>query len=416
MSKRNKNRKSNPQNAPEVQQTLPAIADLPAVLPEVPSLVVPRPVVPSPIDKQPLVETVVPVALAVQPQPKPVPPLDGVEIGPCPACGTAWVKVLFTSTDRLYATTSEEFQVVECCSCRLIRLHPQPRPDQLPSYYPRDYWFTPAEGTADRLEQWYRRLVLGDHVRFVHRAIVESKASGTVLDVGCGGGLFLRLLADRFQAAPPGSGSVARTNREQPLTLPSPFVGLDFSLDAAKAAWGHLGVPVTCGTLASAPLAPGSCAAVTMFHVLEHLYDPGSYLEAAHGLLKPGGRLIVQVPNAGCWQFLLFGERWNGIDVPRHLIDFKTSDLDMLLDACGFEVIRHKYFSLRDNPAGLATTLAVHLDPMSRRLRHVEESDRMRLFKDLVYTGLVVASIPFTVLEAACRAGSTIMVEARKKS
>jgi SAM-dependent methyltransferase len=291
----------------------------------------------------------------------------------------------------------------------LIRLHPQPDPAKLPSYYPQDYWFTPSDATADRLEQLYRRLVLGDHVRFAHRAIVESKASGTVLDVGCGGGLFLRLLADRFKSEKSGRG-------RGDAAAPGPFVGLDFSLDAANAAWKHSGVPVTCGTLTSAPLAAGSCAAVTMFHVLEHLYDPPNYIEAAHKLLKADGRLIVQVPNAACWQFLLFGERWNGVDVPRHLIDFKASDLDKLLDACGFEVIRHKYFSLRDNPAGLATTLAVHLDPMSRRLRHVEESNRMRLIKDLVYAGLMVASIPFTVLEAACRAGSTIMIEARKKS
>ena len=59
------------------------------------------------------------------------------------------------------------------------------------------------------------------------------------------------------------------------------------------------------------------CAAITMFHVLEHLYEPASYLDAAHKLLRPDGRLVVQVPNAACWQFLLFGERWNGIDVPR---------------------------------------------------------------------------------------------------
>ena len=89
-----------------------------------------------------------------------------------------------------------------------------------------------------------------------------------------------------------------------------------------------------------------------MFHVLEHLYDPASYLDAAHQLLRPDGRLIIQVPNAACWQFLLLGERWNGIDVPRHLIDFRLSDVDSLLDSCGFEVLRHKHFSLRDNPAG----------------------------------------------------------------
>jgi SAM-dependent methyltransferase len=153
-----------------------------------------------------------------------------------------------------------------------------------------------------------------------------------------------------------------------------------------------------------------------MFHVLEHLYDPGAYLDAAHRLLRPDGRLILQVPNAACWQFLLLGDRWNGIDVPRHLIDFRISDIDSLLDHRGFEVLRHKHFSLRDNPAGLATSLAPMLDPMARRLRRVSETPGQHLRKNLLYMALIGASLPFTLLEAACRAGSTIMVEARKKS
>jgi hypothetical protein len=153
-----------------------------------------------------------------------------------------------------------------------------------------------------------------------------------------------------------------------------------------------------------------------MFHVLEHLYDPGGYVEAAGQLLKPEGRLVVQVPNAACWQFFLFGARWNGLDVPRHLIDFKESDLAGLLDSCGFEIVRRKHFSLRDNPAGLATTVAPSLDPMARRIRVNGDSARVKLAKDLLYMALVVASAPFTLLEAACRAGSTIMIEARKRS
>jgi SAM-dependent methyltransferase len=284
---------------------------------------------------------------------------------------------------------------VECRNCRLIRLDPQPHPTELSDYYPPNYWYTSDTATADVLEQLYRRFVLRDHLRFVERALRESEETGLVLDVGCGGGLFLEMLAER------GVKSVA---------------GLDFSLDAASVAWRRAGVPAVCATLTRAPFAPGSCAAVTMFHVLEHLYDPASYLDAAHQLLRPDGRLIVQVPNAACWQFLLLGERWNGIDVPRHLIDFRLSDVDMLLDSCGFEVLRHKHFSMRDNPAGLATSLAPSLDPMARRLRQVPETSRQRLFKDMLYMALVVASVPFTLVEAACRAGSTIMVEARKKS
>jgi len=266
---------------------------------------------------------------------------------------------------------------------------------ELHEYYPPAYWYTSEADTAARLEQVYRRFVLRDHLGFVQRALRESEEMGLVLDVGCGGGLFLQMLAER---------GVKNT------------VGLDFSLDAANVAWRRAGVPTVCATLTRAPFAPGSCAAVTMFHVLEHLYDPASYLDAAHQLLRPDGRLIIQVPNAACWQFLLMGERWNGIDVPRHLIDFRLSDVDTLLDACGFEVLRHKHFSLRDNPAGLATSLAPSLDPMARRLRQIPETPRQRLSKDLIYAALVVVSVPFTLLEAACRAGSTIMVEARKKS
>lgn len=312
----------------------------------------------------------------------------------CPACDGVEFQPLFTSSDRLYNTTTKQFQVVECKQCRLMQLAPQPSPADLEGYYPRNYWFTPEASAAGRLEEAYRRLVLLDHVRFVQRALQESQESGPVLDVGCGGGLFLRMLRDRG----------------------FPGIGLDYSLDAARAAWASNGAPATVATLAQAPLPAGSCAAITMFHVLEHLYSPRSYLQAAHELLRPDGRLILQVPNAGCWQFLLLGPAWNGVDVPRHLYDFRPTDLDLLLDSCGFEVLRRKYFSLRDNPAGLATSLAPSLDPMARRVRQARESSTARLAKDLLYGALVVAALPFTLVEAACHAGSTIMIEARKRA
>ena len=51
-----------------------------------------------------------------------------------------------------------------------------------------------------------------------------------------------------------------------------------------------------------------------------------------------------------------------------------------------------------------------------RRIRPGAESPRQRLARDLLYGALVLAALPFTVVEAACRAGSTIMIEARKKA
>jgi SAM-dependent methyltransferase len=312
---------------------------------------------------------------------------------PCPACGNPESRLLYTAGDRLYQTTSAKFQIVACQQCGLSRLSPAPPPGELERYYPDEYWHAAGETLAGWLEERYRRLVLLDHVRFVERAIRDSEESGLLLDVGCGGGLLLRLLKERGM----------------------PVLGLDFSLAAATVAWRVNGVPTICGALSQVPLPPGSCAAVSMFHVLEHLYDPAVYLRVAFDLLRPQGRLIVQVPNADCWQFLLFGESWNGLDVPRHLFHFRASDLETLLEACGFTVLRRKFFSLRDNPAGFATSLAPGLDPMARRVRRIPESTPGRLAKNVLYLSLVLAALPFTLMEAACRAGSTIMIEARKK-
>ncbi len=301
--------------------------------------------------------------------------------------------MLLEGTDRLYATTTEIFQVVECARCRLIRLFPWPPPDELGRYYPAEYWFHPGRSLSERLEERYRRFVLRDHVRFVSDALRHSKASGRLLDVGCGGGLFLRMMKERG----------------------APVTGLDFSPDAASVAWKANGVPVAAGSLPRAPFAPGTYSVITMFHVIEHLYDPMTYLESAHRLLEPDGRLVVQVPNAASWQFLLLGENWSGVDVPRHLINFRDSDLDTLLENAGFEVLRHKYFNLRDNPAAMATSLAPGLDPMARRVRRIRESTGIKVLKDALYMGLVAISLPFAVIEAICRAGATVMVEARKK-
>lgn len=313
--------------------------------------------------------------------------------GYCMACGSDEFRILFDATDRLYQTTKERFRVVACSGCGLMRLLPQPSPEEAARFYPKTYWFRPDGSVAGRLEEAYRRVVLRDHVGFVQRVLRDSAESGPVLDVGCGGGLFLGMLRERgFRV-----------------------IGLDISPDAAAVAWKRQGVPALCGSLADCALEAESCAAVTMFHVLEHLHDPRVYLNAAHRLLRPGGRLIVQVPNAACWQFRLLGSRWNGVDVPRHLFDFREADLEHLLEVSGFEILRRKYFSLRDNPAGLASSISPGLDPMARRVRPGAENLSSKLLKDAVYFALLAAAAPFTMLEAACRAGSTIMVAARKK-
>jgi len=311
----------------------------------------------------------------------------------CLICGSERSSLLFRQTDRLYGTTDKQFGVVRCSDCGLLRLDPRPSPEELHRYYPANYWFAPDASLAARLEERYRRTVLRGHVDFVERALRSSSGRGPLLDVGCGGGLFLGMMRERgFRVA-----------------------GLDFSREAAALAWRLHGAPAVAADLESAPFRSGTFAGITMSHVLEHLADPRAYLAAAHRLLAPDGRLVIFIPNAASWQFRLFGRRWNGIDVPRHLFDYRDRDMERLLADAGFVVLRRGYFSLRDNPAGLATSLAPGLDPMARRVRKRGEGTAARLMKDLMHFGLVAASLPFALLEAAFRAGSTVMMEARRR-
>lgn len=316
--------------------------------------------------------------------------LNGAPPPGCPRCRYLGFAALFAASDRLYRTTERRFHVAECNRCGLLRLEPQPSIQELREFYPDTYWWEPEESAVGWLEGLYRSLVLGDHVRFVRPGLDEA---GRALDVGCGGGSFLAALRRR--------GTLV--------------VGLDSSARAAAIAWRHNGVPAVTAALEQAPFVPESFAVITMFHVLEHLHQPQVTLRAAHRLLAPAGRLYVQVPNAACWQFLLLGERWSGIDLPRHLIHFRAEDLEDLLASCGFHVLRRKFFSLRDNPAGLATSLAPALEPMARRVRGTRESLPSRLLRHLAYLALVAAALPFTALEAAAGAGSTVLLEAAKQ-
>jgi len=311
--------------------------------------------------------------------------------GPCPACASPDLRVLFDAHDRLYRTTSDRYRIIECARCRLIRLDPSPgAPATLdhPSRWPT------GDSAADRFERTYRRFLFTDHAGFILRAIDEAGDGGPVLDLSPEGG-FLRAILIQHGL---------------------PVIGLDHSEEAAAANRKEHGTTAVRADLLAAPLAPASCRAITMLQVLEHLDSPIASIEAAHALLRPGGRLILQAPNAACWEFLLLGENWSGLDVPRHRINFRASDLESLLQTAGFEVLRRKHFSLRDNPSGLAMSLAPCLAPAVRRARGTLEGPAMKLVKHLLWCGLMVAALPFTVLEAACRAGSTVMIEARKKA
>lgn len=85
--------------------------------------------------------------------------------------------------------------------------------------------------------------------------------------------------------------------------------------------------------------ASDSYDAILMSQVLEHALDPGEWLSNAYTLLRPGGCLVVAVPQfKGIYGFL--GIRDPYITPPEHLNFFTRRSLRLLANRMGFEVFR----------------------------------------------------------------------------
>jgi SAM-dependent methyltransferase len=139
--------------------------------------------------------------------------------------------------------------------------------------------------------------------------------------------------------------------------------GIEPSRRGADAA-GQAGAPVARAGIEGAELEPGGFDVISLWHVLEHLEDPGNALTRAAGWLRPGGWLLVGVPNLDSLQARLGGERWYHLDVPRHRVHFTPRGLNALLHARGFVVRQSHHVLAEHNPFGMWQSL------LSRVTRH----------------------------------------------
>jgi len=235
-----------------------------------------------------------------------------VETVACILCGTDNAELLFVGRDRMHGVPGE-FNVVQCRTCSLVYLNPRPSWDEIQKFYPVDYVGynfkeAPALKKLIRRRGWLKK-----------RQLVEKrKPGGTILDIGCGTGEFLQVMA--------------QTGKWQ-------VFGLEPNVHAAHYAARTTGADIFCGRLEEAEYPPYFFDVITMWHVLEHLHEPISILEKIRKMLKPDGILIVAVPVLDSLDAQIFGPYWSGYDVPRHMFTFSKTTLSKVLAASGFTSI-----------------------------------------------------------------------------
>jgi SAM-dependent methyltransferase len=238
-----------------------------------------------------------------------------VEI-PCPVCSSEERVPLLSGADHIHEAHGE-FTLVKCAACGLVYLDPRPGPDEMSAHYGEDYraWQSvPAKGLLAR----FRAMGVKRKVD----AVASQFPAGRLLDVGCGYGDFL--------AGARQSGFEA--------------CGTELDPGQAERAAQASGAEVRAGDLETCGFEPESFGVITMWHVLEHLPDPLGALRSARELLKPGGMVVVAVPDAGSWAARLFRGYWAGYDMPRHLTDFSSETLEDVLSRSGFQPVSRSYF------------------------------------------------------------------------
>ncbi|HEX2086098.1 MAG TPA: class I SAM-dependent methyltransferase [Solirubrobacteraceae bacterium] len=200
----------------------------------------------------------------------------------CNLCGSPDARLLYRSRDFRLRVDDEEYGVVRCTRCGLGYLRPRPDPEGIARYYPDSYYDgRDVDAAGDRMA------AQAEYLGFA--------PPGRMLDVGAARGDFLRFMKAR-------GWDVIGLDPYAPEERPGD-VRIVRSWDDPELGDGF--------------------DAITAWSVFEHLHDPLSYFERARAKLRPGGRLIIHVPNLRSLR-----SRWAYLeDVPRHLYFFSRPTL-----------------------------------------------------------------------------------------
>ena len=314
----------------------------------------------------------------------------------CPVCGGVEIAEAFR-VQQLYLN-GERFSVLRCSVCGLGRTVPPVPSSEIHRWYPATYY-----GEKNFRFRWFLEVLVRFSARRRAKIVGRNSAPGPVLDVGCGAGITL---------------SELRSMGYEPH-------GVELNETAAWHAKHRLGIKVHVGDFLTAPYAEGQFTAIIFWHSLEHLDRPVEAIRHAHRLLKPGGILVVAVPNSESFQARWFGPHWFHLDIPRHYFHFGMANLGSLLTATGFRVVETSHLSLEQSPYGWIQTMhnamGFESNLLYSMLKHrtacTTPINRYRLQALVSFAALPVLfplAFLLTGIETVCRRGGTIDVCAIK--
>lgn len=230
----------------------------------------------------------------------------------CAVCGGS--KLILYSTCNDHFLTKEVFTLWKCDSCSTLSTWPQPSPEKIFNYYASDEYVSHNDSKKGLINNLYH-LVKSRSLKNKIDLVSPLLKNKPLLDYGCGTGDFLAACsANKIAAkgAEPDSGARAIA-RQKGLDVIHPN-----DLEKEQRQFG----------------------VITLWHVLEHTYNPTETIKTLKSMLVDGGSLIIAVPNYQSNDALYYKDKWAAFDVPRHLFHFSQNSIQHLAQQTGMTLIK----------------------------------------------------------------------------
>jgi 2-polyprenyl-3-methyl-5-hydroxy-6-metoxy-1,4-benzoquinol methylase len=237
-----------------------------------------------------------------------------INISNCPVCASTEFTPTLNCKD--YTVSGENFQILVCNTCEFKFTSPRPEDSLLGNYYKSDDYISHSntrKGFISRLYHLVRNYTLKGKLNLVSKYV----SRGTILDYGCGTGMFLgvcQLAGWTAYGCEPDSGAahIAKS------------IGVTVFSDKADIKERLVGTQFD---------------AITLWHVLEHVTDLNETLSFFRERLSADGVLMIALPNHRSFDADYYGEFWAAYDVPRHLYHFHKDTIQTLLSRFGFYLV-----------------------------------------------------------------------------
>jgi 2-polyprenyl-3-methyl-5-hydroxy-6-metoxy-1,4-benzoquinol methylase len=234
------------------------------------------------------------------------------KLSSCPACGEQKLFPFFVAQD--FTVSKESFNIARCQTCQLLFTNPRPAANEAGPYYKSENYISHSdtqEGVINKLYHIVRNFTLKQKTRWIEK---EKRGNLEILDIGCGNGHFLHACQK--------AGWKINGMELDPVT-------------AAKAE-SMLGIDIY-PSIKDIPK-DEKFALISLWHVLEHVYELDDYFKFFNSRIAPDGVLILALPNSKSFDAHYFKECWAAFDVPRHIFHFDPTTIESLAKKYGFKL------------------------------------------------------------------------------